>query len=757
MSSLSRSPMQCATPSGSDLDADIQPQDAQLVSATQEKNEARNEIDTGIDIGLDKLRRERNEKALRFLTSITTSSTTAEAGKRAMQSTARNNRDNVHFDFDPQGILETRISGGHFRTSEAGDSPYNTGSRQRLPGSGGGTRPYDGEYSNAVKTSNSNSSEGVSQSFDYGPMRRISYNQIDHTEARNAYHRTEFSLMKPSSFPMVFASIKPFVGKGDERGRYGKGDERGRYGGSSAADGAQKSGGVENKKDQSFAHLLYQLRTLEPESELEASGTGANVYQPNRLDDPGLHKGLQRTVLGLTGYMGTVFEYTRPDDLRQELNDHFRETHPEIYAVGLTLDQIRRLRAHMLRVTREQDLELSTAAIGWVYFEKLIWKGYVTKDNRKLVAAVCLFLALKINESREVPISRSLQAIQRRFEVSSNSILDQEFSVFAELDFSLWVPRREFMPHFLRMFEVIVVPEKKAVDSDSEGEGKGKGEDVDMDTSHVSKADQSSDAEFDAGSSAGDSNDTSHIEFHGFRNANHKHTSSMIPIAPKVPKTAEEQRETSRLIVILEAASLETYKVGKSKDAKYQLLNCDDHQGILARMGRDIAESRPDITHQCLLTLLDSPLNKTGRLQVYIHTKNDVLIEISPSVRIPRTFKRFSGLMVQLLHKMSIRSVNGHEKLLKVIKNPVSQYLPPDSLKLTFSYDAPTVHLQTWMRRKLKPGQDIVVAIGALAHGSDDFADAYVDEKIGISEYPLSASVACGKLTCGLEDIWGIL
>ncbi|KAI7828427.1 hypothetical protein BX661DRAFT_14189 [Kickxella alabastrina] len=69
--------------------------------------------------------------------------------------------------------------------------------------------------------------------------------------------------------------------------------------------------------------------------------------------------------------------------------------------------------------------------------------------------AVCLFLALKINESREAPVSRSLQAIQRRFEVSSKSILDQEFSVFAELDFSLWVPRREFMPHFLRMFEVL--------------------------------------------------------------------------------------------------------------------------------------------------------------------------------------------------------------------------------------------------------------------------------------------------------------
>lgn len=98
---------------------------------------------------------------------------------------------------------------------------------------------------------------------------------------------------------------------------------------------------------------------------------------------------------------------------------------------------------------------------------------------------------------------------------------------------------------------------------------------------------------------------------------------------------------------------MEAYRVssgsgGKNaagKEAKYALLNCDDHQGILAKTGRDIADARPDITHQCLLTLLDSPLNKAGLLQVYIHTAKGVLIEVNPSVRIPRTFKRFSGLM----------------------------------------------------------------------------------------------------------------
>ena len=95
-----------------------------------------------------------------------------------------------------------------------------------------------------------------------------------------------------------------------------------------------------------------------------------------------------------------------------------------------------------------------------------------------------------------------------------------------------------------------------------------------------------------------------------------------------------------------------------------------------------------NINFQCLLTLLDSPLNKSGFLQVYIHTTKGVLIEVNPHVRSPRTFKRFSGLMgtsikrayihslltivaelaVQLLHRLSIRGVNGPEKLLKVIK-----------------------------------------------------------------------------------------
>ncbi|CAG8558793.1 17343_t:CDS:2 [Funneliformis caledonium] len=222
----------------------------------------------------------------------------------------------------------------------------------------------------------------------------------------------------------------------------------------------------------------------------------------------------------------------------------------------------------------------------------------------------------------------------------------------------------------------------------------------------------------------------------------------LVPQVPKLPKTLEEKESTRRLIVVLDKADLKTFKVSNSKPSQYQLANGDDHQATLRKLGSEIC--RPDITHQKL-----TPLNKAGLMQIYIHTVNGVLIEVSPHVRIPRTFKRFSGLMVQLLHKLCIRSADGNEKLLRVIKNPITNYLPTNCVKLTLSYDAQPVRLSQYLPT-LPSDHSICVVVGAMAHGNDDFADNWIDEKIGISQYPLSAAVACSKFCCELESFWGI-
>lgn len=97
------------------------------------------------------------------------------------------------------------------------------------------------------------------------------------------------------------------------------------------------------------------------------------------------------------------------------------------------------------------------------------------------------------------------------------------------------------------------------------------------------------------------------------------------------------------IIILLDMASLETVK---TKSGEFQLLNCDDHMQIMRKHNKDPLKYRPDILHQEMLSVLDSPLNKAGKLKLFIHTEKNVLIEINPLTRIPRTFKRFSGLMV---------------------------------------------------------------------------------------------------------------
>lgn len=112
--------------------------------------------------------------------------------------------------------------------------------------------------------------------------------------------------------------------------------------------------------------------------------------------------------------------------------------------------------------------------------------------------------------------------------------------------------------------------------------------------------------------------------------------------------------------------------------------------------------------------------------------------------------------MVQLLHRLSIRSTNSNEKLLRVVQNPITDHLPPNCRKVTLSFDAPLVRVRDYIST-LEPKESICVFVGAMAKGNDDFADALVDEKIGISNYSLSASVACSKFCHAVEDVWDVL
>jgi len=224
-----------------------------------------------------------------------------------------------------------------------------------------------------------------------------------------------------------------------------------------------------------------------------------------------------------------------------------------------------------------------------------------------------------------------------------------------------------------------------------------------------------------------------------------------IKFALSTGKNTFVKRDTRRLIVVLEHSSLETVKVGKS----YELLNCDHHKQQILKYRKDPAECRPDITHQCLLMLLDSPLNRAGLLQVYIHTQKKVLIEVNPQTRIPRTFDRFCGVMVQLLHKLTVRASDTSQKLLKVIKNPITDHLPVGCRKYCTSFYADKVLKSNEIATICGDDEPVVIVIGAMAKGSLDCA--YTDKNISVSNYPLSAALTCAKFCMAFEEKWNVL
>ncbi|CAG9540610.1 unnamed protein product [Cercopithifilaria johnstoni] len=224
-----------------------------------------------------------------------------------------------------------------------------------------------------------------------------------------------------------------------------------------------------------------------------------------------------------------------------------------------------------------------------------------------------------------------------------------------------------------------------------------------------------------------------------------------VSAAKRIKKNNEEsdQDNKKRLIVIIEKCSLESAKVGKD----YVILSSDKHANFIRNQKKDPADFRPDILHQCLLMLLDSPLNRADLLQIYVHTVNNILIEVNPQIRIPRTFDRFCGLMVQLLHKLSIRAADSSVKLLKVIRNPVSIYLPIGCRKVLTSYQA-LEYMSCRQFAESAGNKPIAVVIGGFSKGKATVD--YTEEEVKLSNFPLSAALTCSKLTSSFEEVWKV-
>ena len=137
-----------------------------------------------------------------------------------------------------------------------------------------------------------------------------------------------------------------------------------------------------------------------------------------------------------------------------------------------------------------------------------------------------------------------------------------------------------------------------------------------------------------------------------------------------------------------------------------------------------------------------------------------MLIEVSPYLRVPRTFNKFAALMSHALTKLKVRGKNSSHTLLQVVKNPVKDHLP---LGIRIIGTSSKAELKTMGQcaRELsgsdaKP-KSIAFVVGAVSVGNPGMENDYVDSCISIASCGLSAACVCTKICVAYEELWGVI
>ncbi|KIH63336.1 putative ATP synthase F1, epsilon subunit [Ancylostoma duodenale] len=137
--------------------------------------------------------------------------------------------------------------------------------------------------------------------------------------------------------------------------------------------------------------------------QMEGDDVNRNDYDPMMLDEVA---SASRTIIRTNGFIGVTKRFAPPQVSKATLNETFAEKFPNIH---LTYSKLRSIKRDLWLLAKECDVDEYTLAHTFVYFERIVCKGLISKYNRKIVAGVAFLVAVKLNDYKKPVIVKVLE------------------------------------------------------------------------------------------------------------------------------------------------------------------------------------------------------------------------------------------------------------------------------------------------------------------------------------------------------------
>jgi rRNA small subunit pseudouridine methyltransferase Nep1 len=208
---------------------------------------------------------------------------------------------------------------------------------------------------------------------------------------------------------------------------------------------------------------------------------------------------------------------------------------------------------------------------------------------------------------------------------------------------------------------------------------------------------------------------------------------------------------------IYQHISLKKIRDSGKKPTQILLDRTFHHFAILSgNLKQDYKRARPDILHIILLNVLATPLFKNNQVKVFVHTINNQVIKIGDNLRIPKSYSRYEGLILDLFKNKKIKSKDGC-LLLELNDNLsfsdlLNKYIKPDVI-IGLSTNGIFKNFEN-VSKELFEFKNPCIVIGGFpkGHFSKDI-ESRLEKKYSISNLSLEAHIVISRLLYEFEKI----